>query len=133
MEMANCLRCRKLFPRINEPICDDCKKREEDLFLAVKEFLRENPKSTILKISEVTGASHKRITQWLREGRLELSSGSGDLQCRGCGKDITSGNYCDPCFIQVNQDIDSMFSNNKDAKIHGGLSAGAMRTRNTRQ
>ena len=122
MEMANCRRCRKLFPRINEPICEACKKADEDQFLAVKEFLRENPKSTILVISEVTGASHKRITQWLREGRLEIHEGGGDLRCRNCNRGINSGVYCDTCLIEVNQAIDGMFSGGK-GKVHGDLSS----------
>jgi len=135
MEMANCKRCKKLFPRVNEPICEACKKAEEELFLNVKEFLRENSKSTVMEISQATGASHKRITDWLREGRLELSAEASELNCRGCGKRITSGNYCDACLIQVNQDIDTMFS--KGGKTHGSFSgelrAGAMHTRNPRK
>ena len=59
MEMANCPRCRKVFPRLREPICDACVKEEEELFNKVKAFLEENPSSTVLKICDETGASQK--------------------------------------------------------------------------
>lgn len=136
MEMANCVRCRKLFPRIREPICEECKKKEEELFQNVKDFLDDNPSSTIMKISEATGASSKKITQWLREGRLELVSATGELKCRQCDVDISSGTYCDACLIDVTQKIDSMVGGKiKKPAPHEDLAAkkssAAMHTRKT--
>ena len=133
MEMSNCKRCKKLFPRINEPICDNCLKLEEEQFITVKEFLHENSKATILEIADATGCPAKRIIGWLREGRLEILSESGELKCRNCSKPINSGNYCDPCFIEVNQEIDGMFSGTKGKKNHGFGAGGSGATMHTRK
>ena len=125
MTMENCRKCKKIFPRINEPICDNCKKEEEDLFLKVKEYLSENRNATILEISENTGATAKKISGYLRDGRLEISSSNGELNCRICNAPINSGQYCDRCLIDVNKEIEKFGS-----KKVGDLAKGAsMRTR----
>lgn len=134
MEMANCVRCKKLFPRFSDPICEDCKKNEEELFKAVKEWLDENPKSTVLKISQETGASSKKIMQWLREGRLELAE-VGELKCRQCGVGISSGTYCDLCTVELQKQIGEVFGDKKPAaanKPQGKQSGVTMHTRDKR-
>jgi len=116
MEMTNCVRCKKLFPKIREPICEECIKKDDKLFETVREFLDENPSSTIMKISEATGASHKRITQWLRDGRLELVDVEGELKCRHCGEDITTGVLCEKCHLEVSRQVGDLFSPKAKAK-----------------
>jgi len=110
MEMANCVRCKKLFPRVREPICEDCKKKDEELFAEVKKYLEGHPTSTVQKISEDTGASTKKILAWLREGRLEIVEATGDLKCRQCGIDIKSGQLCEPCASDISRQIDGMIA-----------------------
>lgn len=121
MEMANCLRCKKVFPRINEPICEECKKADEKLFTEVKKYLDENPNSTVNRISENTGASIKKIMGWLREGRLEIADSTGDLKCRQCGVDITTGQFCESCVIEINRQIDGMMAGKPG--LQGNMSA----------
>ena len=133
MEMANCLRCKKLFPKFSDPICEDCKKSEEELFKLVKEWLDENPKSTVLTISQETGAPAKKIMQWLREGRLELVE-SDELKCRGCGIGISTGTYCDLCLAEVKKQVDEAFGDRRPAgKQQGRQSGVTMHTRDKRQ
>ena len=110
MEMANCLRCRKVFTKFKEPICEECKKKDEELFVQVKTYLEENPVSTIHQISVDTGASTKKILSWLREGRLETAEATGELKCRQCGADVTTGQLCEPCIAELSRQIDGMMS-----------------------
>ena len=105
MEMSNCRKCKKLFARINDPICDPCKREEEELFLSVKKYLEDHPGTPIDKVAEATGATAKKIMGYLRDGRLELSGGGGGLQCRACGVEITTGHYCESCHIKVTQQL----------------------------
>jgi hypothetical protein len=101
MEMANCRKCKKLFAKIDSPICDDCKKEEEKLFEEVKKYLRDNPNSTLSQIAEATGMPLKKLMAYLREGRLEVAS--GELFCRQCGAEITTGNFCNRCAAKMGQ------------------------------
>ena len=114
MEMANCRKCKKVFPRINDPICDSCKKEEELLFRSVVDYLRDHPKAAITEISEATGASAKKILGYLRDGRLEIAS--GELNCRSCGVKISSGSYCEPCTVEINLQINNITDGKAAAK-----------------
>jgi len=87
---------------------------DEDLFNSVKEFLRENPKTLIADVAAETGASAKKILGWLREGRLEIVG--GELKCKSCGEDITTGIFCEPCQKKVNADLDEMESSVEAAR-----------------
>ena len=104
MQMSNCRKCKKLFTKFNNPICEDCEKEEEELFLSVRNYLREYPKATLAKVGEETGVSAKKILGYLRDGRLELAT-MGDLKCRSCGIDITGGHLCSPCHASVGKEI----------------------------
>ena len=108
MEMANCLRCKKVFPRFKDPICEECKKKDEDLFIKVKEYLEDKPSTPVAEIAAETGASAKKIMGWLREGRLQVAEATGDLKCRKCGVDISSGQYCESCFIEMRRKVEDM-------------------------
>jgi len=136
MEITNCVRCKKVFQRIKDPICDECKKKDDELFDAVKDFLNENPSSTIMQIAEATGASHKRIMQWLRDGRLELVEGEGELTCRHCGVEITTGVLCDECLLEVSRQVGDLFPAQAKGKAEPEKimrHSAVMHTRNTKQ
>ena len=117
MEMSNCLRCKKLFPKFKEPICEACKKKDEELFERVKGYLEANPTSTVVQISAETGASAKKILTWLREGRLELTQATGDLKCRQCGVDLTTGQFCEACFVEINRQIEGIMGDVKPVSV----------------
>jgi len=108
MELKNCLRCRKVFPKIKDPICDSCKKEEELMFKKVKDYLDDNRDSSIVQISEATGISSKKILSYLRDGRIEISAAEGELACRMCGASITSGQYCNKCQVEIGRQISDM-------------------------
>jgi flagellar operon protein (TIGR03826 family) len=114
MEMANCIRCKKVFQRIKEPICEQCKKKDEELFVVVRKYLEEHPSSTIHQISTTTGASTKKIMTWLREGRLEIAETTGDLKCRQCGVDISTGQFCEACTIEIKRQIGGLYDEKPD-------------------
>jgi len=128
--MANCLRCKKLFPRIKDPICEDCIKKDEKLFDNVKKYLEEHPTSTVQVLSNETGASTKKILAWLREGRLEMVETTGDLKCRQCGVDLTTGQFCDSCINEINRQIDGMIAAQPTISDEAKRSGVVMHTKN---
>ena len=117
MDISNCAKCKKVFVKISSPICEDCAKEEEGLFKKVEEYLRDHPDSTVLKISEETGVSTKKIYSYLREGRLEVSEKSGGIGCRMCSEPISSGNYCDNCKKKINQELDDMIVKERENSV----------------
>ena len=44
MALVTCKLCRKVFTAAGGRTCPDCKKRLDDLYMKVRDFLRDNPK-----------------------------------------------------------------------------------------
>jgi len=67
-----CRGCAKLYPFLPRGLCADCLDQRELDFQTVKEWLRENPRSSIHAAGQATGVEAARIAEFVREGRLEL-------------------------------------------------------------
>lgn len=120
MESKNCPKCGKLFLYISNKTCENCQKEEEECFKKLKVYIEENPNDLIKEISEATGASTKKILGYVREGRLIVSKGlSSEIRCSHCGKEITTGKFCDKCVIKINNTVNDIFSKKTPvAKMH---------------
>ena len=125
MDVRNCPRCGKMFNSVaGKSICDNCEKQEEEDFKKVKEFVDENGEATLDMIVKGTEVSLKRISKFIREGRLEISRGLSDaFRCESCGAPIKTGKYCEKCFTSVKTDLaDALrpIDVNKSGKMHTG-------------
>lgn len=106
MEVKSCRRCKVLFHHIVGPqICQQCKKKDEEDFIQVKEYLYENPGASMTTVCEELEVSVRQVQQYLREGRLTVSKDSPiGIDCESCGTRISTGKYCDRCTaIMTNQ------------------------------
>ena len=109
MEAKNCPRCGKVFVKIRDPICVSCVKEEEDIFENVREYVKENPNKSIKEISEACDVSTKRILTYLKDGKLEASTGlMGESLCSKCGIPIRTGRMCEKCILEVNFQVGDM-------------------------
>ncbi|MCR5108727.1 MAG: flagellar protein [Lachnospiraceae bacterium] len=99
MNVRNCKKCGKIFNYISgQPICQDCKKKLEDLFQKVKEYIQENKGASVQMVAEECEVDEGQIRQWVREERLVFSGeGSSGIVCESCGEPITTGRYCEKC------------------------------------
>ncbi len=109
MEVRNCKSCGRLFNYMGGmPICPNCQKKLEEKFHEVKQYLHENPRSTIAQVAEEMDVPVKQIKQWIREERLTLSEASVDgIVCESCGAPICSGRYCDKCKAKMQNTLAS--------------------------
>lgn len=108
MGLANCKECGKLFNLTTSKVCPDCRKSEEEKFELVKEFLYENPKSTIDAVVEGTGVERELIIKFMRDQRLEETGLelNHSLNCKRCGAQISSGKFCSSCKNKLISEID---------------------------
>jgi hypothetical protein len=116
MELSNCPKCRRLFPKVKESrLCSECSKAEEDQFEILRRFIQDNPKSTIGVVSNATGVSPKRILLYVREGRLILSEGMmGELKCSQCETPIEKGSMCDKCSREISKGFEEALKESND-------------------
>ncbi|WP_027339052.1 flagellar protein [Halonatronum saccharophilum] len=100
MGLKKCKLCKKVFAPTSSvnKICPKCLKEEEEQFKVVKDYLWDNPGSTIKVISKETGVNEKIIQKFVREGRfLQISGLSIKVECERCGAPIQSGRFCNGC------------------------------------
>ena len=66
MDVRNCRSCGRLFNYLSgPPICQACREKLEDKFQQVKEYLRENPNSSIQVVSDDYEVTVAQIRQWV--------------------------------------------------------------------
>jgi flagellar operon protein (TIGR03826 family) len=103
MSLINCPECGKLFEKKARNLCPDCIEKEEQDFKLIKDYLYKNPGEGIIAVSEQTGVSDKKIIAFLKEGRLFVDASY--LNCEHCGKPISSGRYCNKCFVSLSKKL----------------------------
>lgn len=117
MQIRNCIRCGKLFNYMGKPICSVCIEQDEKDFERVKEYIYDHPKCSMTEVSKETGISIKKITKFLKEGRLEVVDGAvGWLTCESCGKEIKSGRFCKECANRLKNTLYEVSNRDKDKK-----------------
>ena len=110
MDVKNCRSCRRLFNYIGgQPICPACREELEKKFQEVKKYLIENKNATIPMVVENCDVDENQVRQWVREERLEFSSGiDAGVVCENCGTPISTGRFCDKCKTSMMNDLSSV-------------------------
>lgn len=97
-DVRNCRRCGKIMIYVGIPLCEECLKKEEEYYEAVRRYLDEHPRSSVREISEATSIPAEVIMKFVRQGSLvALENVSGMLACEICGKPIKMGRVCPEC------------------------------------
>jgi predicted amidophosphoribosyltransferase len=96
MEVRQCYTCGRLFGYRGNLNCPECIKKHDDQFNAVRRYLFDNPKASLDNICEDCEVDRKDVMAWVRDGRLVLSSGGGNV-CEQCLTPISSGRFCKDC------------------------------------
>lgn len=99
-ETKVCVVCKRIFTYMGYGhfYCPACKKLDEEEFTKVREYIYNHGTASALEVSEFTGVSLHRITQYLKEGRLEIPELSPIfIKCEMCNSDIRSGRLCPSC------------------------------------
>lgn len=111
MDVKNCKDCGRLFNYIGGMrLCPECKKKMDEKFVEVKEYIRENKGANIATVAEACDVSQKQITQWVREERLEFAEESSvTLQCESCGAPIRTGRFCNMCRTEMTKNLQSAY------------------------
>lgn len=114
LDLTNCKKCGRAFMSDGNVDCKRCRGGSEDEYRIVKEYVYDNPGATIIEVHEATDVPEKRILQYLREGRLEITDDSNFvLDCQRCGVGIKSGKYCDKCAHEMAMELRSAITPKK--------------------
>jgi hypothetical protein len=121
MNLKNCPECGKMYMENAFGMCENCKTKEEEGFIAIKDYIYENPTCALRDLSDATGVAIKRILTYIREGRLVATEGmAADVTCRGCGAPIRQGVYCETCSVKMTNEVKDLYEDGRmDARLHG--------------
>lgn len=98
MPVANCKRCGRIYNRVRRDICSACIKEEDEIYLLVREFLRQHPDASMGDVLDNTGVELETLVEMIQDGRLIISNNPNLLySCERCGNDTQSGRYCVQC------------------------------------
>ncbi len=100
MKTVRCRRCKRHFEVMGRlgALCPSCIAEEEEVYLKVRAYVKDNPGVTVDKVSEALGVTTNRIISYVKEERLEITKGSKSfLACKNCGKAIHTGLFCSEC------------------------------------
>ncbi|WP_071177649.1 hypothetical protein [Butyrivibrio hungatei] len=99
MDYIICKSCNMLFRNVDthNNLCPECKKRDDDSYKKVTEYISENPAADGETISIATGVDLKTIKRWVVEKRITIAGNLGLSTCRTCGEPIYEGRLCDRC------------------------------------
>jgi len=114
VDIRNCKHCNRLFQYQSSKYCPNCVIELDKVFMVIREYIYENPDSTIVEVSENTGVDNEIIMDFLREGKLELKEASLMLECRSCGKAIKTGVMCKDCLSNFETEMKKSVGKAKD-------------------
>ncbi|WKA53924.1 TIGR03826 family flagellar region protein [Planococcus shixiaomingii] len=114
--LKNCTICGRLFLQVHTDHCLDCYKNIEQDYERVSEFLKndQNRMATIAEVTEATGVSSKRMTEFIREGRIFADDYPNlGYACSRCGKMIKKQLLCNTCFDDFATDVNRVLKSEK--------------------
>ena len=116
-ELKNCKKCGRMFSSIGGQLfCTKCRTDDEDDFRVVREYIYDNPDSTVSDVHEATEVSEEIILKFLRQGRLTLKNDGVGLECERCGKNINTGRFCDQCAHELKSGFEDAFKSERKEK-----------------
>lgn len=77
MSVQQCQDCGALFGYLPRGVCAGCLDAREADFRTVRDWLRANPGASAVATSAATGVGERRISLFIREGRLSRPQGEG--------------------------------------------------------
>lgn len=73
-EVKNCKRCHMIFSTYDDAmLCKKCQDIEEETFKLIRDYLYDNPGTSIYDLSAKFNISTKRLGEYLRNDRLQIT------------------------------------------------------------
>ena len=119
--VKQCKQCGRLFESFGAHICPRCTEDLEESYNKVKDYVYDHPDANVFDVSKETGVPEKTVLEFLREGRLSMST--ADLECEECGKPITTGKLCSECKNKLENVLMSAYKPPKKEDSDNGKSS----------
>lgn len=121
--LRNCKKCGRLFSSTNGSyLCSRCSDSIDDEFTRVREYIYDNPSSSVKDVAEGTGVESEAILKWIREGKIVLGEGARISFCERCDEPTDGSRFCPKCARELSQGLKSgLESKETSKKDHIGM------------
>jgi hypothetical protein len=104
--LINCKKCNRLFSSVDgATLCSRCNESADEGFSVVREYIYDNPSSSIKEVSSNTGIESELILRWIREGRIVLSEHANISFCERCDVPTDGGRFCGKCIRELSDGL----------------------------
>ena len=121
--LRNCKKCNRLFSATNgTSLCSRCSNEVDDGFTKVREYIYDNPASSVKEVSLGTGVSAEAILKWIREGKIVLGDHANIAFCERCDTPTDGTRYCGKCIRELSEGLKSGLAdkvNGSNKPLHG--------------
>ena len=119
MPLTKCVRCKKLFNKMENPVCGDCMPAEQDDFETIRKYVAENEGADALVVSKATGVDINCVNRMIENGNIATLSADLDASsftCGQCGAPAISSTkrLCQDCLDKLNL---KMMATRKDMEV----------------
>lgn len=108
MMLANCVECKRAFPREgNARLCPQCQAEQEVQVQIVIDYLQVHNPSNVDEIHAGTKVSRDRILEMFHSGRILAAETMPDFfyPCQTCGGPIKFDRLCNRCAKKLFKDL----------------------------
>ncbi|MBD2861641.1 hypothetical protein [Paenibacillus oceani] len=67
MPLDNCKSCGKLYIRHQRTYCEACQLQHNEYYFTMRDYLKSNPRSTVLDVHEKTGIPISKVLEMHKE------------------------------------------------------------------
>lgn len=91
-----------MFSKVAKDICPECIKEREEVFERIRDYLRENPRSSVPEVVEALDCLTEDVVALIQEGSLILQDFPNfNTTCERCGQPTQEGRYCNKCKTEL--------------------------------
>ena len=95
--------------KISRDVCPKCFKKEEELFIKIKSFLKANPGVSVPQVAQNCGCSEEDVWGFIKSGRLDrIGLSKIAHHCELCNSIIYEGVMCDDCQKKLKNQLSSL-------------------------
>ncbi|PCJ67067.1 MAG: hypothetical protein COA73_00165 [Candidatus Hydrogenedentota bacterium] len=125
MPLTKCVRCEKLFNKVNGPVCSVCMPTEETDFDTIRSTIEDNPDINAETVSELSGVSVACVLRMMDSGLISNISLGDKVKCGQCGAPAISPTkkLCQNCLESLNRkmlDARKSIQLNQKKKVESG-------------
>lgn len=118
--LINCKKCNRVFSSVDGGLlCSRCNENVDTEFDRVREYIYDNPTSSVKDVSMGTGVSADSILKWIRDGRIVLGDHANIAFCERCSEPTDGMRFCPKCIRELSSGLKAGIGENNQKHTAG--------------